>query len=256
MCASPRLFSIFGVRKMSGRMPRWLEVESNVLERSQKTNLNVASHDFSQTITCSVATTQTSYPPSSPSYLISKQHNGSWRNLQSHYQRHRQHTNDETHRASNNPPSKPRPTNPHPPHNPSNKPPPLPDQLRHWIRKPQWRCNGQSRLRNARRNKPLQHQIPCWKTCTNNFFSLSLKRYNPTQPLSTSLYNLPASLDFTTRMAKVLVRRTQKLCYVGGSVNLSNSAGGGSVEEEMEAFRAVVDVVVAEVGRVESGSVV
>ncbi|TKA23793.1 hypothetical protein B0A50_07075 [Salinomyces thailandicus] len=81
-------------------------------------------------------------------------------------------------------------------------------------------------------------------------------RYNPTQPLSTSLYNLPASLDFTTRMAKVLVRRTQKLCYVGGSVNLSNSAGGGSVEEEMEAFRAVVDVVVAEVGRVESGSVV
>ncbi|KAI6875521.1 hypothetical protein KC343_g1232 [Hortaea werneckii] len=77
-------------------------------------------------------------------------------------------------------------------------------------------------------------------------------RYNPTQPMSTPIYSLPASLDFTTRLAKVLVRRTQKLCYVGGSVNLSNAANGGSVEEEMEAFRAIIDVVVAETNKAAS----
>ncbi|KAI7539449.1 hypothetical protein KC331_g9750 [Hortaea werneckii] len=77
-------------------------------------------------------------------------------------------------------------------------------------------------------------------------------RYNPTQPMSTPIYSLPASLDFTTRIAKVLVRRTQKLCYVGGSVNLSNAANGGSVEEEMEAFRAIIDVVVAEANKASS----
>jgi len=67
--------------------------------------------------------------------------------------------------------------------------------------------------------------------------------------MSTPLYSLPSSLDFTTRIAKLLVRRTQKLCYVGGSINLANAAGGGTVEEEMEAFRAIVGVVTAEVAK-------
>ncbi|KAK5128961.1 hypothetical protein LTR85_000294 [Meristemomyces frigidus] len=73
--------------------------------------------------------------------------------------------------------------------------------------------------------------------------------YNPSQPLSTPLYSLPSSLDFATRMAKLLTRRTQKLCYVGGSVNLMGAAGGGTVEEEMEAVRAIVHVVTAEVAK-------
>lgn len=50
-------------------------------------------------------------------------------------------------------------------------------------------------------------------------------------------------------MAKLLVRRTHKLCYVGGSISLANAAGGGTVDEEMEAFRAIVDVVTAEVAK-------
>ncbi|EMC92235.1 hypothetical protein BAUCODRAFT_47957, partial [Baudoinia panamericana UAMH 10762] len=72
-------------------------------------------------------------------------------------------------------------------------------------------------------------------------------RYNPTQPISTALYSSSASLDFATRMAKVLARRTGKPSYVGGSLNLSNAAGGGTLEEEMEAFRTIVEVVTAEV---------
>ncbi|KAK5116512.1 hypothetical protein LTR62_008061 [Meristemomyces frigidus] len=72
-------------------------------------------------------------------------------------------------------------------------------------------------------------------------------RYNPSTPISTPLYSAPASQDFSTRLAKLLVRKTGKLCYVGGSLNMSNASAGGTVEEEIQAFRAVVDVVVAEV---------
>lgn len=72
-------------------------------------------------------------------------------------------------------------------------------------------------------------------------------RYNPTQPLSTPLYTIPQTLDFTTRMAKLLARKTARACYVGSSVDLSGSVQGGIVEEEMEAFGAVVKVVMAEV---------
>ncbi|KAK4550465.1 hypothetical protein LTR36_000044 [Oleoguttula mirabilis] len=74
-------------------------------------------------------------------------------------------------------------------------------------------------------------------------------RYNPSQPLSTPLYSVPSSLDLTTRLAKLLTRRTKKLCYVGGSINLTGAAGGGTVEEEVEAFRAIVQVVTAEVAK-------
>lgn len=63
--------------------------------------------------------------------------------------------------------------------------------------------------------------------------------------MSTALYSVPSSLDFTTRMAKVLVRRLQRPCYVGTSINLSGAVEGGTVDEEMEAFRRVVDVVVS-----------
>ena len=76
-----------------------------------------------------------------------------------------------------------------------------------------------------------------------------LQRYNPSQPLSTPLYTLPSSLDFTNRIAKIVVRKSNRPCYVGSSINLSGAVGGGTVNEEMEAFRAIVDVVTAEVER-------
>jgi hypothetical protein len=50
-------------------------------------------------------------------------------------------------------------------------------------------------------------------------------------------------------MAKVLARKTSMPCYVGSSVNLSSAAGGGTVDEEMEAFRLIVDVVMKAVER-------
>lgn len=75
------------------------------------------------------------------------------------------------------------------------------------------------------------------------------QRYNPRQPLSTALYTVPSSLDFATSMAKALARKTKLPCYVGSSINLAGAAGGGTVEEEMEAFHAVVNVVITEVER-------
>lgn len=69
--------------------------------------------------------------------------------------------------------------------------------------------------------------------------------------MSTPLYTVASSLDFATRMAKLLVRKTKRVCYVGSSVNLAGAAGGGTVEEEMEVFRAVVDVVASEVKRID-----
>ncbi len=75
------------------------------------------------------------------------------------------------------------------------------------------------------------------------------QRYNPSQPMSTPLYNAPTSVDFATRMSKVLARKTKMPCYVGSSINLAGGAGGASVEEEMEAFRAIVGVVETAVQR-------
>ncbi|KAI4842477.1 hypothetical protein E4T44_07288 [Aureobasidium sp. EXF-8845] len=78
-------------------------------------------------------------------------------------------------------------------------------------------------------------------------------RYNPSAPLSTPLYTLPSSLDFADRLAKTLARRTGLQVQVGSSVNFSSAGNGGSVEEEMEAFRQLVAVVLREVEKATAG---
>lgn len=65
--------------------------------------------------------------------------------------------------------------------------------------------------------------------------------------MSTTIYSATSSLDFATRLAKVLAHRLKKPCYVGSSISLSAAAGGGSVDEEMEAFRYVVQTVCSQV---------
>jgi len=54
-------------------------------------------------------------------------------------------------------------------------------------------------------------------------------------------------LDFTTRLAKVLVRKTQRAVHVGSSATFTGAAGGGTVEEEMESFKRIVEVVGKEI---------
>ncbi|KAI9653973.1 MAG: hypothetical protein M1821_006834 [Bathelium mastoideum] len=65
-------------------------------------------------------------------------------------------------------------------------------------------------------------------------------------PLSTPLYTVSSTLDFTTRLATVLARWTNKPVYVGNSVSFAGAGLGGTVEEEMEGFRKVVNIVTSE----------
>ncbi|KAH8174336.1 proteasome assembly chaperone 4 domain-containing protein [Sarocladium implicatum] len=69
------------------------------------------------------------------------------------------------------------------------------------------------------------------------------QRYEDTQPLSTVLYPHEPTLEFATRIAKILARKLQLPIYVTNSISFANAGMGGTVEEEMEAFRAIVQIV-------------
>jgi len=68
---------------------------------------------------------------------------------------------------------------------------------------------------------------------------------NPSEPpVSTALYTQPNTIDFATRLAKALARKTQKPCYVGWSGTFTGMGRGGDVEEEMAAFRTVLENII------------
>lgn len=62
---------------------------------------------------------------------------------------------------------------------------------------------------------------------------------------ATQLYIHQESIDTAMRIARVISKRTGRPTYVGNSMTFGSTGLGGSVEEEMEAVRDVVDVVVA-----------
>ena len=75
------------------------------------------------------------------------------------------------------------------------------------------------------------------------------QRVNAGQTLSTPLYTYETSIEFTTRLAKLLARKTGKPVYVGNSISFASAGMGGTVEEEVEGFRKVVEVVMEAVGK-------
>ena len=74
-----------------------------------------------------------------------------------------------------------------------------------------------------------------------------LQKFNPAHPISTPLYTQENNLGFATRIAKLLAQKTQRPSYVGSSLDLSNMGMGGTAEEEMEAFKKVVEAIVENV---------
>lgn len=70
---------------------------------------------------------------------------------------------------------------------------------------------------------------------------MSNSRSNET--LGTALYKKTGSIDFVTRLAKVLARRLRKPVYVGGEVRF------WAVEDEGHALRGIVQVVVDGIGQ-------
>lgn len=72
------------------------------------------------------------------------------------------------------------------------------------------------------------------------------QRYNASQPLATALCTVEPTLEFTTRLAKLLARRTQRPVYVGNSISFASTGLGGTVEEEMDAFKKVIEVALSQ----------
>ncbi len=70
---------------------------------------------------------------------------------------------------------------------------------------------------------------------------------NPGQTISTPLFTYESSVEFTTRLARLLARKTGKPVYVGNSISFASTGMGGTVEEEMEGFKKVVEAVMDEV---------
>ncbi|QPG94089.1 hypothetical protein C2857_004587 [Epichloe festucae Fl1] len=68
-------------------------------------------------------------------------------------------------------------------------------------------------------------------------------RFDDKQPLATTLFPSESSLEFTTRLAKLLVRRVQLPVYVTNSASFANAGMGGTVEEEMGAFKNIAEVI-------------
>lgn len=74
-------------------------------------------------------------------------------------------------------------------------------------------------------------------------------RSNPGLTISTPLYIHEPSLEFTTRLARLLAHKSKRPVYVGNSISFATAGMGGTVEEEMEGFRKVVEIVMGEIGR-------
>ncbi len=70
---------------------------------------------------------------------------------------------------------------------------------------------------------------------------------NPGQTISTPLFTYESSVEFTTRLARLLARKIGKPVYVGNSISFASTGMGGTVEEEIEGFKKVVEVVMDEV---------
>ncbi|KAK0635711.1 hypothetical protein B0T17DRAFT_587116 [Bombardia bombarda] len=70
-------------------------------------------------------------------------------------------------------------------------------------------------------------------------------RYNPSQPLSTPLYTVEPTFELTTRLAKLIAKKTRLPTYVANSMSFVSAGLGGTVEEEMEAFKQVASLVLS-----------
>ncbi|ROW15391.1 hypothetical protein VPNG_02229 [Cytospora leucostoma] len=68
-------------------------------------------------------------------------------------------------------------------------------------------------------------------------------KFNPIQPLSTTLYTEGPTEEFATRMAKLFAKKTQLPVYVSNSISFASTGLGGTMEEEMEAYKKVVVVI-------------
>ncbi len=77
---------------------------------------------------------------------------------------------------------------------------------------------------------------------------------NKGQTLCSNIFVYDPTIDFTVRMARLLARETQKPVYIGNSMSFASAGMGGTVAEEMEGFKKVLDVVAVELERSDSSA--
>jgi hypothetical protein len=68
------------------------------------------------------------------------------------------------------------------------------------------------------------------------------QRTSSNATISTTLYTTPSSIEYTTRVARILARRMRQPVYVGCSIDPSGL--GQTVEEEMEGLTHIVNLIV------------
>lgn len=69
--------------------------------------------------------------------------------------------------------------------------------------------------------------------------------------MSTPLVTVEATVEFTSRLAKLVARKTRRPTYVANSISFANAGLGGTVEEETDAYKAVAELVLAKLPRAE-----
>lgn len=78
------------------------------------------------------------------------------------------------------------------------------------------------------------------------WLTLDGQRFNPQHPLATTLFSAEPTLEFTTRLAKLLARKANLPVYVTNSMSFVDAGMGGTVEEEMQALKDIVQVTLAQ----------
>jgi len=64
-------------------------------------------------------------------------------------------------------------------------------------------------------------------------------------PLCASLFEELQTMDFTTRLAKAIAKRSAKPTYVASSVDLSNVGKTHDASDDVIAFKAVIDAIMS-----------
>lgn len=91
----------------------------------------------------------------------------------------------------------------------------------------------QSHCRNSLKLSFLPIRINLTDSCS--------QRINEKDVISTALYESGSSIDYATRTAKILARRTKQPVYVGCSMNFA----GTTIDEEMEGLTKVINTVLS-----------
>ncbi|MCJ1283063.1 hypothetical protein MMC26_002390 [Xylographa opegraphella] len=86
------------------------------------------------------------------------------------------------------------------------------------------------------------HATSSSSSALGSFVCAMPNRLDQSDPLSTALLPVPATVDFAILVAKILARRTGKQTYVGCSATF----GEATVEEKVEGVRAAVEAIMSE----------